>query len=88
MTDLKRKNRMISIRVSDEEYASLKLLYRNHGARNISDFARLSMMRVAASEDGRHSDLSGRVEELEERLAALERKTQVQPTSGTERIPS
>lgn len=77
MNELERKDRMISIRVSDEEYASLKLIYRKHGARSISDFARLAMQRVAAADDCLHSDLLGRVEELEERVEGLERKAQV-----------
>jgi hypothetical protein len=80
MNELERKDRMISVRVSDEEYASLKLVYRKHGARSISDFARLSMQRVAAAQN-LHSDVIGRVEELEGRVEALERKSQIKDAS-------
>jgi hypothetical protein len=72
VNEFKRKGRMISFRISDEEYASLKLLYRSHGARSLSDFARLSMQRTAAVEDRLRSDLLSRIEALDERVGNLE----------------
>jgi hypothetical protein len=75
MNEFKRKGRMVSFRISDEEYASLKLLYRSHGARSLSDFARLSMQRVAALEDRLRSDLLSRLEALDERVGNLEAHT-------------
>jgi hypothetical protein len=72
MNEFKRKGRTISFRISDEEYASLKLLYRAHGARSLSDFARLSMQRVAALEDRLKSDLLSRIDSLDARVGTLE----------------
>jgi hypothetical protein len=50
---------MISFRVSDTEYQALQMLHHLHGARNVSDFARLAVTRMI-------SDL--RVVELEQRV--------------------
>src|SRR5690349_12537488 len=73
MTDEKRRNRMISLRLSEEEYATLIQVYRNHGARSLSDFARLAMVRVAKV-DGNGSSLLAKVEQLSFRINELEAK--------------
>ena len=39
------KSRMISFRISEEEFELLKTVYPQHGARNLSDFARTAMLR-------------------------------------------
>jgi hypothetical protein len=72
MTDLKRKSKMISLRVSTEEYEVFKQLYPAHGARNLSDFARLAMQRI--SDDVRQSgdSVNTKIKELDGRLIALE----------------
>ena len=70
---------MISLRVSEEEYVSLKQVYRNHGARSLSDFARLAMVRVAGFDGtangfaSKLKSLDTRVNDLEARFARLER---------------
>ena len=46
MSDFERKKKMISLRISDAEYAVLKSQYRTHGARNVSDLARLALQRI------------------------------------------
>ena len=46
MSEQNRKCKMISLRLSAEEYHALQTLYPSYGARNISDFARLAMQRV------------------------------------------
>jgi hypothetical protein len=74
MNESKRKHKTICFRISEEEYASFKLLYRSRGARNLSDFARLSMQRLATQEDHRDSDLLVRVEGLAARIGVLEAK--------------
>jgi hypothetical protein len=76
MTEEKRKSRMISLRVSDEEYSKLKEVYRSHGARSISDFARISMQRVATLEDTLSSAVVSRVETLDARVGAIEERLQ------------
>jgi hypothetical protein len=59
---------MISLRLSDEEYDSLKTQYRTFGARNISDFARMALVRLLAGSPETHDELV----ELGERVGALE----------------
>lgn len=39
---------MISIRVSESEYAAMRAVYTSYGARNISDFARVAVQRAIA----------------------------------------
>lgn len=46
MSVLKRKCRMISLRLSNEEYETLRNLYSSHGSRSVSEFARTAMQRV------------------------------------------
>jgi len=72
MNDEKRKSHMISLRVSEEEYAILKQIYRVHGAHSVSDFARISMQRVTALEDKFGPGVLQRIENIDARVAALE----------------
>ena len=73
MSDSERKKRMISLRLSDTDYTILKSQYHTHGARNVSDLARLAlqqMMHLSAAppRDG----LALKLAELEDRVHALE----------------
>jgi len=70
--DLKRKSKMISLRVSAEEYEIFKQHYPSHGARNLSDFARLAMQRIAGESLPSSESLQSKVQELDGRLVALE----------------
>jgi hypothetical protein len=63
---------MISLRISDVEYDALKKIYRNYGARNVSDFARLSMQRIMSGGHGVDLELALKVHEIEERVKSLE----------------
>src|SRR5579884_3922433 len=51
MTVYKPRSRMISIRLSDEEYIGLKRLCVVRGARSVSDLARLAMSSMLVNED-------------------------------------
>jgi hypothetical protein len=69
---------MISLRLSEVEYEVLKTHYRAHGARNVSELARLALQRImtgsAASQDGfgaKLMDLDERVHTLESRVSLL-----------------
>ena len=69
MSDHKRLSKMISLRLSAEEYEALRTLYPNYGARNVSDFARMAIQRVignSLASDG----LVTTVNDLDRRLAA------------------
>jgi len=64
----------ISIRVSPQEYESLKSVYKSRGIRNVSEFARHAMNRIINSDsDGGPgtNDLEGRVRVLDTRLSIL-----------------
>ena len=45
MLDPDRRKKMISLRLSEEEYELLKASYHTHGARNVSDLARQALQR-------------------------------------------
>ncbi|HEX3744924.1 MAG TPA: hypothetical protein VHW09_13370 [Bryobacteraceae bacterium] len=65
---------MISLRLSAEEYQTLHRLYPTYGARNVSDFARLALQRVIGHPIPSANDPAAKVQELDERLSALEEK--------------
>lgn len=76
MTLLRRRDKMISIRLSDDEFIKVREACRATGARSISDLARDAMRRLvagtpardAAGEDG----LCARVEDLDHRISHLQ----------------
>lgn len=67
-----RKNRMISLRLSEEEYAALHAQYASHGARSVSDLARLALERVITESPASQAVVAGRVRELDRRMNAVE----------------
>jgi hypothetical protein len=88
MTVAKPKNRMISFRLSDEEYEHLVNLCETQSARSLSDLARSAMQSLIANGgvngggDGveeRLSHLDGRLNALDE---AVERLSQRIPADG------
>lgn len=75
MTEPKRKSKMISIRLSPEEYESLRALFPALGVRSVSEFARGAMQRFLQSpSNGENSthDLDSRVRVLDNKLNRLE----------------
>ena len=72
MTVFKPRSRMISIRLSDEEYSGLKRLCVVKGARSVSDLARSAMSDLLAG--GVEGRLGSRVEEVRMQITALDRK--------------
>jgi predicted DNA-binding protein len=73
MAVLKRKSRMISLRLSDEEYESLRSLYRLHGSRSVSEFARNAMQKVigeSVSPGG--NTLESRIVDLDSKMNSLD----------------
>ena len=67
-----RKNRIISLRLSEEEYEILKSKYAAHGVRSISEFARDAMQRVLGGEPANNVGLHTRVQRLDGKVAVLE----------------
>ena len=73
MPDESPKSRMISLRVSEEEYEALHSLYTAYGARSVSDFARLAMQHVIGFRIGAEAGPKVTLQQLDERLRAVER---------------
>ena len=71
MAVLKRKTKMISLRLSPEEYEVLRSLYRVHGSRSVSDFVRTAMQRVIA-ETVLSQSLEGGIQELNSKMALID----------------
>jgi len=72
MPDHTRRCKIISLRLSAEEYEALRTLYPKHGARNISDFARLAIQRAIGNSIAADSGLRTSVQDLDLRLGHLE----------------
>ena len=73
MPGLVRKNRIISVRLSQAEFEALKTLYAARGARSISDFIRSAMNRII-SEASRESAgaLELKVQEIDGKVSILD----------------
>ena len=74
MPDQDRKCKMISLRLSAEEYEALHTLYSNYGARSVSELARLAMQRMIGHPLPSENASFSKIQELDKRLAALEEK--------------
>ncbi len=77
MALLKTRPRMISIRLSVDEYERLKHLCATKGARSLSDVARDAMQRLLMGEpDSGDDQLTARVRELDTRVNILDRQVE------------
>ncbi len=75
MAVLKRKSRMISFRLSEDEYVNLKNLCIHQGSRSVSDLARDAVNRLAAPPlNGNGSQFEGVVRSLQIRIDAMDRE--------------
>jgi hypothetical protein len=84
MLDPDRRKKMISLRLSEEEYELLKASYHSHGARNVSDLARQALHHIMTGSPvpmtgspvpqpdfaAKLAELDGRVHALESRFGA------------------
>jgi hypothetical protein len=67
-----RKNRIISLRLSEQEYESLRSRYASHGVRSLSEFARDAMHRMLGDSPLDGAGIEDRVQMLDGKLAVLE----------------
>ena len=67
-----RKQRMISLRLSEVEYEALHALYPTYGAHSVSDFARIAMQRFIGSSLEGDDALLAKIRDLDSRLKTLE----------------
>jgi hypothetical protein len=82
MPVFKKRTRMVSFRVSPDEYEQLLATSMAQGARSVSDFARVVTLQRRGDKDGRDwevaqaelKQLNGRVNELDSELKRLTRR--------------
>ena len=80
MTVFKPKSRMISVRLSEEEYSALRQLCDTTGARSVSDLTRDAMRALLDSPTGgkgfgKHlEDFQARINQLDRKVEALSEK--------------
>jgi hypothetical protein len=72
MLDPDRRKKMISLRLSEEEYELLKTRYHTYGARNVSDLARQALQHIMTGSLGPKPDFAAEVAELYQRVHELE----------------
>ena len=72
MLDPDRRKKMISLRLSEEEYEILKTRYRIYGARNVSELARLALQRIVTDPVEPQDGFAAKLSELDERIHRLE----------------
>ncbi len=72
MPDTDTRTRMISLRLSDEEYNALKTRYRTYGARNVSDLARLALQRIMSAGPEAQNGVADKLADLDHRVHSLE----------------
>ncbi len=72
MPDSDHRRKMISLRLSEVEYEVLKTNYRTHGARNISELARLALQRIVTDSPGSQDGFAAKLSELDDRIRHLE----------------
>jgi Arc/MetJ-type ribon-helix-helix transcriptional regulator len=75
MTVLKPRSRMISVRLSEDEYSALQQLCASTGARSVSDLTR-DAMRALLNGQVRDSAPTNFVDEFRTRLSNLDQKVE------------
>lgn len=75
MTVMKPRSRMISVRLSEEEYSSLIHLCSLTGARSVSDMTR-DAMRTVLRGVNREDSLGGNLDEFRADMKSLEKKVE------------
>jgi len=74
MAVLRRRCRMVSFRLSEQEYQHLITLCTERGARSLSDLARDAMQGLLITEDHKGNGLRTEVEKLTGRIEEFERE--------------
>lgn len=88
MTEIRRRSRMISVRLSEEEYSALRHLCVLTGARSVSDLARDAMQTVirrVSRDDSPENNLEefrAGMKNLEKKVEQLEAKIMLSRPEG------
>ena len=72
MLDPDRRKKMISLRLSEEEFELLKARYHSYGARNVSDLARQALQHIMTGSPTPQPGFAVKLSELDDRVHALE----------------
>jgi hypothetical protein len=76
MPELTKKSKMISIRLSPEEYDTLKTIYLSRGVRSVSELAREAMRKILNGNGPAgtqpHHDLETHVHNLDTKVTVLQ----------------
>ncbi len=72
MTLFNKRSKMVSIRLSDEEFRRLREVCEATGARSISDLAREAMHRLVDMPHGGHAPMESRLEQLDQKVSNLQ----------------
>ena len=67
---------MISLRISEEEYESFKSYSQKHGARSVSELARIALHRLLGRHGGLSAGVELRLDEFDGRLRVVEHRMQ------------
>jgi phosphoglycerate-specific signal transduction histidine kinase len=76
MVVFKRKTRMISFRLSEEEYQYLRSISESEGARSVSDYARDTLFRIRQAARRPPAEIQAKMDKLASRLDSLNREVQ------------
>jgi hypothetical protein len=71
MTFLKRRSRLLSFRVTQEEFDDLRAACLAKGARNVSDFARTALLQSCSTTERRLTELEAAIERNTQMMQAL-----------------
>jgi hypothetical protein len=66
------RTRLVNFRVNEEEYAVLLTACSQNGARSVSDFARLAVMRHAGVDERQATSMQWRLSALGHKMSELE----------------
>ena len=72
MSDTECRRKMISLRLSEDEYEALKKRYRAYGVRNVSELARLALQLILNGPDDPQDASATTLAQLDDRVHALE----------------
>ena len=76
MVVFKRKSRMISFRLSEEEYQYLRTVSESKGARSVSDYARDTLFHIGQAARRPPAEIQAKVDKLATMLDTLNREVQ------------
>jgi vacuolar-type H+-ATPase subunit D/Vma8 len=82
MPEMTRREKMISLRLSEAEYEAVKNEYRRHGANSVSELARLALQLIISKPSEAGEALETKVRELDARVNALEMRVLPGPKDG------